>query len=80
MLWKGEDEEAAVPGLARHSLATTSGWSAFFSSKCPCEFFREGSEKKWPGRHVGVTNALGTRCEGSSFFKIERVKKNDAEG
>lgn len=52
----------------------------FFSSKHPCEFFREGSEEKWPGRHAGVTNALGTRYEASSPFKIESVKKNDAEG
>lgn len=30
MVWKWEDEEVAMPGLARHHLATTCGWSVFF--------------------------------------------------
>lgn len=40
MVWKGEEEEAAMSGLARHSSANANGWSAFFffPSKHPREF------------------------------------------
>lgn len=75
MLWKRQDEEAAVSGL----VWSPSVSDLLFSQQYPCEFFREEYEEKWQEGCTGGTNALGTRCEGSSPFKMEWMKKCDAE-
>lgn len=60
----------------RVSLVTTSEWSASFPAVSLWVFQgRNGQE----GVHRG-TNALGARCEGSSPFKMEWMKRYHAEG
>lgn len=61
---KREDEEATIPRLEHHSLATTSGWAAFF-------FFPANSLMNFLGRDLrrngeeggagGGTNAPGVK-------------------
>lgn len=56
MLWKRQNEEAAVSGLVWPPSVS----DLLFFQQYPCEFFREEYEEKWPGRHTqGVQMHLG---------------------
>lgn len=83
MLWKGEDEEAAMPRLflAHHNPASIKGQDAFFffffftssvlSSEHPGKVSREDSETEWPGQHAGGTDAHGRGMKAPLPFSLQ---------